>query len=79
METKKEMSKMTDHLMTQIDEHTKQTKQKLESLDLYVQDQGKVIIDDSFNEISKMRYKIMDFRQVYNISENKFNAKIQKV
>jgi hypothetical protein len=36
METKKEMSKMTDHLMTQIDEHTKQTKQKLESLDLYV-------------------------------------------
>ena len=79
METKKEMAKMTDFLMKAIDDHTKQTKLKLESLDLYVNDQGKVIIEDSFNEIQKMRFKIMDFRQIYDISENKFTPKINKV
>ena len=66
--------------MTQIDEHRSQTQQKLESLDLYVQNQqGKDILDDSFNEISKMEYKIKDFRQVYDIYEDKFNANIKKV
>ena len=79
METKKEMAKMTDYLMKAIDDHTKQTKSKLESLDLYVNDQGKAIIEDSFNEIQKMRFKIMDFRQIYDISENKFSPKITKV
>lgn len=31
--------------------------------------------EESFNEINKMLYRIMDFELVYNISENKFKIK----
>jgi hypothetical protein len=44
METKKEMSKLTDYLMNQVNEYTKETEKKLEKLDQYVQDQGKEVI-----------------------------------
>ena len=40
METKKEMSKLTDLLMTQVSEHTKATEKKLQKLGVFVQDQG---------------------------------------
>ena len=38
MESKKEMSKITDQLMKQIDEHTTITEKKLEKLDQHVND-----------------------------------------
>ena len=38
METKKEMSKLTDSLMEQVAEHTTNTQKKLEKLDTFVQD-----------------------------------------
>jgi hypothetical protein len=54
METKKEMSKFTELLMKQIDDHTKITEQKLEKLDQYVQDNGKETTDEGINEVRKI-------------------------
>jgi hypothetical protein len=36
---------------------------------------GKTIAETSYNEITKMLYRIKDFEQVYNVSENKFRPK----
>jgi len=72
METKKEMSKMTDYLMNEVNEYTKDTEKKLEKLDQYVQDQGKELIGDCHSDIKKMQFRIKDFKGVYDISENKF-------
>ena len=38
METKKEMSKLTDNLMEQVTQHTTAAQKKLEKLDKFVQD-----------------------------------------
>lgn len=37
--------------------------------------EGKPIAETSYNEITKMLYRIKDFEQVYNVSENKFKPK----
>ena len=79
METKREMNKMTDVLMKQVDEHLQTTEQKLNRLDQFVQDTGKETIDESSNEIKKMQYRIKDFQQLYNISENKFYPNIENI
>jgi len=79
METKKEMSKLTDYLMNQVNEYTKETEKKLEKLDQYVQDQGKEVIEDSHNEVKKMQFRIKDIQPVYNVSENKFKPDFDKV
>jgi len=62
MDTKSEMHKVSDHLMKEIAEHTSQTKRKLESLEVFVKDPaGKAIVDETFNEISKMGMKVKDY------------------
>lgn len=40
---------------------------------------GKETIDESTNEIKKMQYRIKDFQQLYNISENKFYPNIENI
>jgi signal transduction histidine kinase len=79
METKKDMSKLTDLLMNQVEVHTKDVMNKLEKLDNFVQDQGKELIDETYNEVKNIQFKIKDFQQVYNISENKFSPLWEKV
>jgi len=61
MESKKEMSKLTDLLMKQIDEHTIITEKKLEKLEQHVNDQGKTLNNESINEIKRMQFRIKDF------------------
>ena len=72
METKREMSKLTETMMKQIDDHTSLTEQRLSKLDQYLATPGQPISDDCQMEIKKMQYRIKDFQQVYLISENKF-------
>lgn len=79
METKKDMAKFTDTLMKEVQEHAKVTKEKLESVNQFVQDQGKEIIEETFCELKKMQLRISDFQQVYNVSENKFQPIFEKV
>ena len=44
-------------------------------MDTHVDFDGKPIAEESYNEITKMLYRIKDFEQVYNISENKFKSR----
>jgi hypothetical protein len=80
METKREMSKLTDVLMRQIEGHTTVTEQKLQKLDQYVSEGvGSSLNDESINEIKKMQFRIKDFQQVYFVSENNFRHKSEPV
>lgn len=47
----------------------------MQRLDQHVDAKGKPIAETSYNEITKMLYRIKDFEQVYNVSENKFKPK----
>jgi hypothetical protein len=52
METKREMQKLTDHLMKELQEHTQNTKRKLEDLSSMVRDQtGRTLLDQTTNEV----------------------------
>lgn len=51
----------------------------MQKLDTHVDFDGKPIAEESYNEITKMLYRIKDFEQVYNISENKFKPKDDNV
>lgn len=80
METKREMAKMTDQLVTSIENSANVTEQKLQKLDQYISDQaGMQINDETLGELKKMQYRIKDFQQVYNISENKFRHQAEAV
>ena len=50
----------------------------MQKLDTHVDFDGKPIAEESYNEITKMLYRIKDFEQVYNISENKFKPRDDK-
>jgi len=51
----------------------------MDKLDQYVNDNGKEATDDTVNEVRKIQYRIKDFLQVYNISENKFRPTNENV
>jgi hypothetical protein len=79
METKQEMSTLTDSLMAQVHEKASATQKKLEKLDPYVQAQGAEFLGESQYEMSRIQYRIKDFQQVYDISENKFEPGFETV
>jgi hypothetical protein len=79
METKKEMSKLTDNLMTQVNDMSVVTTEKLKKLDGYVQDQGQQLMKESMFELQKIDYRIKDFKEIYDISENKFNPNFEQL
>lgn len=72
MESKLEMSIFTDKLMKQIQGYAQTASKSLEKLQKELTGNAKEIAIESSNEISKMLYRIKDFEQVYNISENLF-------
>lgn len=62
METKREMSKLTDQLMASIDTYASYAEQKIEKMDQYVlEHEGKKLNDESILELKKLRYRIKDF------------------
>ena len=69
METKHQMSLFTDNLMKQIQGYAEFTSGNFQKLDRYVDSNGKMIAEESHNEINKLLYRIKDFEQVYMISE----------
>jgi ribosomal protein S6 len=73
-ETKKEMGKVTDMLMRQIEEHASATEIRLQKLYQFMTDEGRQINDDSQMELRKLQYRIKDFHQLSNIHEYKFRA-----
>lgn len=75
METKHQMSLFTDNLMKQIQGYAEFTSGNLQKLDRFVDHNGKPIAEESADEINKLLYRIKDFEQVYNISEQKFKQK----
>lgn len=75
METKHQMSLFTDNLMKQIQGNAEFTSSNLQKLDRFVEHGGKQIAEESYDEINKLLYRIKDFEQVYNISEQKFRVK----
>lgn len=79
METKKEMSKLTDNLMTQVLEMSNHAKKQLEKLDAYVQDTGQPILNESKFQLQKIDFRVKDFKEVYDISENKFNPNFEQL
>jgi hypothetical protein len=79
METKKEMSKLTDSLMDQVHELAAQCQKKLEKLDPYVQAQGAEFLSESQYDMSRIQYRVKDFQQVYDIMENKFDPQFESV
>lgn len=52
---------------------------KLEKLDTYVQVQGVEYLTKSQYEMSRIQYRIKDFKQVYDIMENKFDPKFENI
>jgi len=79
METKKDMGRLTDLLLGQVDDYSKKVLNKLEQLDIFVQDGGKELIDETYNDVKNIQFKVKDFQQVYNIAENKFSPNWEKV
>ena len=66
--------------MKELQEHTQNTKRKLEDLGALVKDQtGKNLLDNSMNEVTKMSYRIRDYHQTVNISELAFKPAIKKM
>lgn len=74
METKHEMSLFTDSLMKQIQDYAEFASAGLHKIENNLDTNGQKIAHESYVELSKMLYRIKDFEQVYNISENKFKV-----
>ena len=81
MEQRREMHKLTDNLMKELQDHTQNTKKKLDDLGALVKNDqtGKNLLDNSYNEVQKMSYRIRDYHQVVNISEMAFKPAIKKM
>jgi hypothetical protein len=54
METKREMSKMTEQLMKQLDEHARRADEKMDKLEQLVSGQGAELVDEAKCEIKKI-------------------------
>ena len=61
LETKKDMVRITDSLMVQIEEHTLSTDKKLRLLDKFVAMDGNSFSQEAMSELKKMTYRIKDF------------------
>ena len=73
MQIKRQMSKLTDHLLREVNNNSNVIEQKLQKLDQHIDDNsaaGLKLNDESICEIKKMQYRIKDFQQIYFVSEN---------
>ena len=59
-------------MMENIDDYSRYTQGSLKELEGYVMPEGRPIVDDCSNEMRKTRYRIRDYRDIYDISENEF-------
>jgi hypothetical protein len=59
-------------MITEIDENALVTSETLKVMEGYVMPEGRLYVEDSIFELKRMRYRIRDYRDVYDIAENEF-------
>jgi len=72
------MQNFTDQMITEIDENALVTSETLKVMEGYVMPEGRLYVEDSIFELKRMRYRIRDYRDVYDIAENEFEMNPQR-
>ena len=72
MYTKKHFNYFTEKIVRQIQESSEVSLINLQKLDNHLDAQGQLISDETLNETKRILHRILDFEQVYNISEGTF-------
>ena len=67
VQTKREMSRITDILMKEIEDHSGVIEMKLQKLFDFVTGQGRPLNDQSQMYLKKLQFRVKDFQQLYNI------------
>ena len=73
MYTKKHFNYFTEKIVRQIQESSEVSLINLQKLDNHLDTQGQLISDETLNETKRILHRILDFEQVYNISEGTFS------
>ena len=73
MYTKKHFNYFTEKIVRQIQESSEVSLINLQKLDDHLDDKGQLISDETLNETKRILHRILDFEQVYNISEGSFS------
>jgi hypothetical protein len=60
-------------MVEQIDVCARQTSETLKEMEGHMMPEGKSMIDDCSFEMKKMRYRIRDYQNVYDIADNDFS------
>lgn len=66
------MQDFTDLMVQQIDDYALSTFDTLKDMEGYVIPEGRNLVDDCTYEMKKMRYKIRDYRDIYDIADDDF-------
>ena len=66
------MQNFTDQMVTEIDDNALVTSETLKVMEGYVMPEGRLYVEDSIFELKRMRYRIRDYRDVYDIAEKEF-------
>lgn len=59
-------------MVQQIDVCAHQTSETLKLVDCHITAEGRPMVDDCSFEMKKMRYRIRDYQNVYDIADNDF-------
>lgn len=73
MYTKKHFNYFTEKIVRQIQESSEVSLINLQKLDSHLDTQGQRISEETLNETKRILHRILDFEQVYNISEGTFS------
>ena len=60
-------------MVQQFDDYALVTSDTLKLIDAQITSVGKPMVDDCSFEMKKMRYRIRDYRDVYDIADNEFS------
>lgn len=72
MYMKKHLQNFTEKVVRQIQESSEVSLINLQKLDNYLTDGGHQVAEETLNESKRILHRIIDFEQVYNISEGNF-------
>lgn len=72
MYTKKHFNYFTEKIVRQIQESSEVSLMNLQKLDNHLDEEGRNISEETLNETKRILHRILDFEQVYNISEGTF-------
>ena len=73
MYTKKHFNYFTEKIVRQIQESSEVSLINLQKLDSHLDPESQNISEETLNETKKILHRILDFEQVYNISEGTFS------